>query len=95
MSAEQLLQIELHKALIEVAKNAKSIGYNPTIFNQMIATEGGYNTAKKLLHSPKTSKGFEKLWELKRLDLSTEAVILKKNLDLCLLKKKLRLLKQD
>lgn len=73
----QQLQNELHRALVEVAKSAKGIGYNPTIFNQMIATEGGYNTAKKLINSPKTSTGFDKLWEFNRLDLSTEAVILR------------------
>lgn len=70
------LQNELHKELLEAAKSAKSIGYNPTKFNQMIATEGGYTVAKKLIH--RTSTGFEKLWELNRLDLSTEAVILQK-----------------
>lgn len=70
----QLLQKELHNELLKAAKDAKSIGYNPTLFNQMLATEGGYKVAKKLIH--KTSSGFEKLWELNRLDLSTEAVIL-------------------
>ncbi|MGD2198205.1 HNH endonuclease [Lysinibacillus fusiformis] len=70
------LQNELHKALLEAAKSAKSIGYNPTKFNQMIANEGGYTVAKKLIH--RTSTGFEKLWELNRLDLSTESVILQK-----------------
>ncbi|MFJ8242532.1 HNH endonuclease [Bacillus tropicus] len=70
------LQKELHKALLKAAKSAKDIGYNPHVFNQMLATEGGYSVAKKLIH--KTSTGFEKLWELNRLDLSTEAVILQK-----------------
>lgn len=70
------LQKELHKALLKAAKSAKNIGYNPHIFNQMLATEGGYSVAKKLIH--KTSTGFEKLWKLNRLDLSTEAVILQK-----------------
>ncbi|MCT2347531.1 HNH endonuclease [Niallia taxi] len=71
------LQLELHKALLEAAKNAKKLGYNPHIFNQMLATEGGYSVAKKLIH--KTSTGFEKLWTLDRLDLTTEAVILQDN----------------
>lgn len=76
MTEQQLqqLQKELHNELLNAAKEAKSIGYNPTLFNRMIANEGGYGVAKKLIH--KTSTGFEKLWELKRLDLSTEAVIL-------------------
>ena len=70
----QLLQKELHNELLKAAKEAKIIGYNPTLFNQMLANEGGFKVAKKLIH--KTSSGFEKLWELNRLDLSTEAVIL-------------------
>lgn len=65
------------KALIEAAKNAKNIGYNPTIFNHMLSTEGGYSTAKKLINKTSTT-GFEKLWKHNRLDLSTEAIILQK-----------------
>lgn len=76
MEEQKQLQRELHKALLDATISAKSIGYNPTKFNQMIATEGGYSVAKKLIH--RTSTGFEKLWELNRLDLSTEAVILQK-----------------
>ena len=46
----QLLQKELHKELLKAAKEAKSIGYNPTLFNQMLTTEGGYSSAKKLIN---------------------------------------------
>lgn len=70
----QNLKEDLHRALIDAAKSAKNIGYNPTVFNQMLSTEGGYSTAKKLIN--KTSTGFKKLWEHNRLDLSTEAIIL-------------------
>lgn len=38
----QQLKDDLHKALIDAAKSAKGIGYNPTIFNQMLSTEGGW-----------------------------------------------------
>ncbi|MDN4619756.1 HNH endonuclease [Paenibacillus sp. PsM32] len=71
---KQKLQNELHNELLKAAKIASSIGYNPHIFNQMLASEGGYAVAKKLIH--KVSSGFEKLWEINRLDLSAEAVML-------------------
>lgn len=85
------LQLELHKALLEAAKNAKKVGYNPHIFNQMLATEGGYSVAKKLIH--KTSTGFEKLWTLNRLNLTTEAVILQDKFRLLFSKEELEIAK--
>jgi hypothetical protein len=52
-------------------------GYNATRFLQMLREHGGLQTAKILLHSPGFQYGSEKLWELKRLDLTVEAHILK------------------
>jgi hypothetical protein len=52
-------------------------GYNATRFLQMLREHGGLQTAKILLHSPGFQYGFEKLWELGRLDLAVEALILK------------------
>ncbi len=69
------LKNELHIELLKAAKEARSLGYNPTQFNRMLLEEGGYVVAKKLI--VKTSSGFNNLWELNRLDLSTEAIILR------------------
>lgn len=43
----------------------------------MVSDQGGYETARTLLHAPKVSDGYTALWERKRLDLTVEALILK------------------
>jgi hypothetical protein len=53
--------------------------YRPERFIQMLNEHGGFQTAKILLHDKKLSEGFVKLWELGRLDLTMEAIILKKS----------------
>lgn len=50
--------------------------YNPGYFRKMLEDIGGFETAKKLLSANTTSKGFTKLWELGRLDLTVEALII-------------------
>jgi len=50
--------------------------YNPGYFRKMLDGLGGFETAKKLLSSNTTSKGSTKLWELGRLDLTVEALII-------------------
>ena len=49
--------------------------YRPSYFLDMIENRGGIGTAHKLLLG-RPSDGFTKLWELKRLDLSVEAIAL-------------------
>jgi len=56
---------------------SKKIKYNPTYFWRMVGDIGAYQAAKKLIHMTTPSEGFTTLWELKRLDLSVEAVVLK------------------
>jgi hypothetical protein len=63
--------------LADAAKRAqREAGYNPTLFRQMLASDGGYHTAVILLTANRLSDGFEKLWEKGRLDLTVEALIL-------------------
>jgi hypothetical protein len=50
--------------------------YNPTIFFRMLCDRGGLQTAKDLLATPKPSEGYTKLWELGRLDLTVEALVI-------------------
>jgi len=66
--------------LRRAAEQAKDdINYYPGFFHRMLNTEGGYRTAVRLLDSSKpVSEGFVKLWEAGRLDLSVEALVLKK-----------------
>lgn len=52
-------------------------GYRATRFLQMLGEKGGVATAKSLINKPGGTEGFEKLWELGRLDLSIEALVIK------------------
>lgn len=52
-------------------------GYNPSRFTQMLNDIGPVQTAIKLVMDPKFHEGFTKLWELGRLDLTVEAIILR------------------
>jgi len=50
--------------------------YRPEYYRQLLEELGGLNTAKQLLATTKPSEGFTKLWELGRLDLSVEALVI-------------------
>ena len=56
-------------------------GYNPTAFRIMLDKHEGLETVRRLIYKGQQEKnvasGFTKLWELKRLDLSLEAFILR------------------
>jgi hypothetical protein len=56
---------------------AKALGYNATRFIQLVEELGGVAAAKKLVTAPAPTEGFTKLWELRRLDLSVEAFVLR------------------
>lgn len=62
--------------LREKAKEAdRAIHYRPNYFLNMLETDGGLRTVLKLLSANQVSKGFTKLWEHGRLDLSVEALV--------------------
>ena len=50
--------------------------YNATRFLQMLHDHRGLRTAQILLHAANVSDGYTALWELGRLDLTVEALIL-------------------
>jgi hypothetical protein len=52
--------------------------YRPNYFLQMIKDRGALSTARALL-SGQPSQGFVKLWELGRLDLSVEALVVRED----------------
>lgn len=68
---EQLMQ-RIQKMIFD----SKEIGYNPTYLTQMLNSQGAIATCKSLINSKNISNGFEKLWSLKRLDLTIENIIL-------------------
>jgi 5-methylcytosine-specific restriction enzyme A len=70
------LRKEFHKDMIAIYQNAKKeCGYNATRFLQMVAAQDSVTVAKSFIHT-KPTEGFTTLWELGRLDLTVEALML-------------------
>ena len=71
------LEAAFHDAMMNIYRRAKSeVDYNATRFLRMVGEQGGHQAALTLLHSPDVSEGYTALWELGRLDLTVEALIL-------------------
>jgi hypothetical protein len=71
------LVAQFDDAMLDVYRRAKlEVGYNATRFLEMVTSDGGLATARKLLGSPTVSDGFTALWAAGRQDLTVEAVVL-------------------
>jgi 5-methylcytosine-specific restriction protein A len=57
------------------SQEAEALGYPPSYFRRMLGTMGGAATARELLAKGKPSEGFVRLFELGRLDLTLEALV--------------------
>lgn len=64
------------RAMLGIYKEASKIGYRPTEFFNMMERDGALVTAKRLIMSDHPSSGFTRLWELRRIDLTVEALAL-------------------
>ena len=71
------LERDFDRAMRSIYDEAVPLGYRPTYFLRMLQQRGGVQTARDLLAVPGVSDGFTKLFELGRLDLSVEALVLK------------------
>ncbi|MCY3783079.1 MAG: hypothetical protein OXG79_04765 [Chloroflexi bacterium] len=69
------LKGEFHRAMLDIYQAAAELGYRPTRFRQMVHKHGGVGTAKRLLSGPMAQSGLTTLWELGRLDISMEALV--------------------
>ena len=69
------LEAEFTHALEGTIEAAKSRGYIPTYFMQMLSEHGGVETAKRLLAKSEPQTGLFELWNLGILHESMEAVI--------------------
>jgi hypothetical protein len=67
---------EFHQTMIDLHRAAEAIGYRATVFIGMVQQRGGLATAKALINSSRPTDGYTKLFELGRLDLSVEAVVI-------------------
>ena len=64
------------EAMFAIYREARDIGYTPSIFLRMLhEKKGALQTARQLINASQPSDGYTRLWELERLDLSVEAVV--------------------
>ena len=71
------LETQFEDAMHEICRESRRLGYVPTRFLQMLDDQGALVTAHQLLASDRLHDGFTRLWELRRLDLSLEYIVLK------------------
>jgi hypothetical protein len=72
------LESNFEAEMFRLYKEAAKFGYNAIKFLNMFYEFGGIDTAKKLLAKEEyIQEGIIKLWELGRLNLSVEALVLK------------------
>ncbi|MDF2545775.1 MAG: hypothetical protein K0R93_673 [Anaerosolibacter sp.] len=72
------IEKQFTKDMIEIYHRAdKECGYRATRFLQVVGEKGGVAAAKSLISKSGGTDGFAKLWELRRLDLSVEALVLR------------------
>lgn len=69
------LEAEFHQAVLRIYDTAAKLGYRPTYFLRMVHEHGGVETARRLLRTPEPQEGLATLWELDRLDISMEALV--------------------
>lgn len=73
--AEPNLENSLQNEFLRATRQCIALGYHPTGFLQMLDKHGAIATSIRLVMGH--HEGFERLWKLKRLDLSVEAIIMK------------------
>ena len=71
-----VLADEFHRTMIGVYETAKDYEYYATYFKQMLDEHGGVETAKRLLAKAEIQQGLMRLWEMKLLDHSMEALVI-------------------
>jgi hypothetical protein len=78
MTNNPQLEGQFAEAMVRIYDRAKrECNYNATRFLQMLNDHGALPTARMLLSATGPSDGFTARWELKRLDLTVEAHVIK------------------
>lgn len=67
---------EFENAMLDIYEQAARLNYRATYFLRMVHERGGVGAAKHLLAGNGTQTGLFRLAELKRLDLSMEALVI-------------------
>jgi hypothetical protein len=68
------LATRFHAEMLQLYADAKAAGYTASYFHRMVDDLGGVAAAKRLINDSRPSDGFTRLWEMRRLDLSIEAL---------------------
>ncbi|HEU4321798.1 MAG TPA: hypothetical protein VFS21_01500 [Roseiflexaceae bacterium] len=71
------LEAAFHQEMLDSYHQLAEQGYRATYFLRMIQQHGGLQAARQLIAQEGTSEGLHRIWDLKRLDLSAEALALK------------------
>ncbi|MGR5145563.1 hypothetical protein ACQKP8_03310 [Photobacterium alginatilyticum] len=75
------LEEQFDNAMMEIYHHALSEAkYKASAFLGMLLKYRGIDTAKRLIHSPNVSDGYTALWQLGRLDLTVEALIVENSI---------------
>ncbi len=61
--------------MVNIYHDAAALGYRPTYFLQMVSEHGGVTAAKRLLQATEHQSGLTRLYELGRLDISAEYLV--------------------
>ena len=76
------IERQFHEEMVGIYRAAVEIGYRrATRFWGMVIDHGALEAAKRLLREPEEQPGLTRLWELGRLDLSVEALVLQERWD--------------
>ncbi len=71
------LEGQLREQLRQDCEEARRIGYNPTLFLSMMSKDGAVEACRQVIMVSKIPDGFLRLLELKRLELTAEATVLR------------------
>ena len=74
-----MLVRRVQQYMADVEEEQLQLGRSREATLQMLDEHGGVETAKRLLRADQPQTGLYKLWELKLLDSSTEALVLKEH----------------
>ena len=69
------LEGAFHRAMLNIYDTAAEVGFRPIRFRRMVQKHGGVEAARRLLSGPEAPSGLTTLWELERLDISMEALV--------------------
>ncbi len=71
------LEAQFHQEMLRIYDEASALGYYPIRFLQMVEEHGGVEAARRLLAGDELPNGFVRLFELGRLDLTVESLVLR------------------